>query len=296
MKFPTSSSSLTVSSPAANVQASTSFDPTSPTSATATQVTSTSMNVSTVFQEQPVPNKKSESENVTSSLTTTAGNFFRRYTGTPNSQFELSQMKASTTPPVEAEKIQANVEVPLEATAKHKVVSNKPKPMKSRKISRAPPPPTPTTPSTSKVKKTLTSPSRAVQRPCQTHSFHTEAKEVQQMEISLLKLLNDFNSGKLRAFGQGCSMEQMSSIRDQQESLAKLHFDIGAKQDALAPLSEEGLRTANDNMDKLMGRLEKLSVAIGQLNPASSAKNSPSVQSNEIVGSNEVMEPTKVDR
>ena len=91
-------------------------------------------------------------------------------------------------------------------------------------------------------------------------------------------------------------MEQMSSIRDQQESLAKLHFDIGAKQDALAPLSEEGLRTANDNMDKLMGRLEKLSVAIGQLNPASSAKNSPSVQSNEIVGSNEVMEPTKIDR
>ena len=71
-------------------------------------------------------------------------------------------------------------------------------------------------------------------------------------------------------------MEQMSSIRDQQESLAKLHFDIGAKQDVLAPLSEEGLRAQNENMDKLMGRLDKLSVAIGQLNPASSAKNSPS--------------------
>ena len=35
------------------------------------------------------------------------------------------------------------------------------------------------------------------------------------------------------------------------------------------------MRTANENMDKLMGRLEKLSVAIGQLNPASSEKNSP---------------------
>ena len=40
--------------------------------------------------------------------------------------------------------------------------------------------------------------------------------------------------------GQGCSMEQMSSIREQQESLAKLHFEIGARQDPSAPLSEEG--------------------------------------------------------
>ena len=40
--------------------------------------------------------------------------------------------------------------------------------------------------------------------------------------------------------GQGCSMEQMEAIRDQQESLAKLHFDLGGKQDPFAPLSEEG--------------------------------------------------------
>ena len=38
-----------------------------------------------------------------------------------------------------------------------------------------------------------------------------------------------------------------------------------------------GLRLANENMDKLMGRLETLSVAIGQLNPASSEKNSPEI-------------------
>ena len=80
-----------------------------------------------------------------------------------------------------------------------------------------------------------------VQRPCQTHSFHTDAAEVQEMETVLLKLLDDFNSGKLRAFGQGCSMEQMSAIRDQQESLAKLHFELGARQDPSAPLSEEGM-------------------------------------------------------
>ena len=40
-----------------------------------------------------------------------------------------------------------------------------------------------------------------VQRPCQTHSFHTDASEVQHMEEGLIKLLDDFNSGKLRAFG-----------------------------------------------------------------------------------------------
>jgi len=87
------------------------------------------------------------------------------------------------------------------------------------------------------------------------------------MEKGLLKLLDDFNSGRLRAFGQGCSMEQMETIRDQQESLAKLHFELGARQDLFTPLSEDGLRASAENMSMLMARLEKLSAAIGGLNP-----------------------------
>lgn len=67
-------------------------------------------------------------------------------------------------------------------------------------------------------------------------------------------------------------MEQMERIRDQQESLAKLHFELGAKQEPSAPLSEEGLRQSNENTDKLMERLERLSDAIGQLNPSSVAE------------------------
>ena len=51
-------------------------------------------------------------------------------------------------------------------------------------------------------------------------------------------------------------MEQMERIRDQQENLAKLHFELGAKQDVSTPLTQDGLRSANDNMDKLMERLE----------------------------------------
>ena len=118
---------------------------------------------------------------------------------------------------------------------------NKPgRAVRSRKMSRAPQPPNSETPNTNK--QTVTSPTSAVQRPCQTHSFHTDAAEVQQMETVLLKLLDDFNSGKLRAFGQGCSMEQMEGIRDQQESLARLHFELGAKQDLTSPMSEDGMK------------------------------------------------------
>ena len=95
------------------------------------------------------------------------------------------------------------------------------------------------------------------------------------MEKGLLKLLDDFNSGKLRAFGQGCSMEQMERIRDQQESLARLHFELGARQDISTPLSEDGLRASNENTEKLMERLERLSDSIGQLNPSAVSDSEP---------------------
>ena len=59
---------------------------------------------------------------------------------------------------------------------------------------------------TFKKKTSVTSLSNFFQRPCQTHSFHTDAAEVQHMEEGLLKLLGDFNSGKLRAFGNTTSL------------------------------------------------------------------------------------------
>lgn len=62
-----------------------------------------------------------------------------------------------------------------------------------------------------------------------------------------------------------CSMEQMQGIREQQERLARLHFDLGAQQELYAPLSEEGLRANQENMHKLMGSLEQLSLSIEKL-------------------------------
>jgi len=326
MKFPTSSSSnFTVSAGSNPVTNNTQVSNPSAIDSTSITITTNSAMSSGISAAPDQQGQKKNSEasesglgtiasvgntqNVASSLTTTAGNFFRKYTSpSSTTNIEMGQMgnkaeadkMANTSSTLEASVLDqtgitiiANNSTPAAGSqqsillpppqsaisSKASKVSSSSK-MRSRKVTRAPQPPTVdcstnVTPATTKVKKTALSPSKAVQRPCQTHSFHTDAAEVQQMETVLLKLLDDFNSGKLRAFGQGCSMEQMSSIRDQQESLAKLHFEIGARQDPSAPLSEEGLKAANQNMEKLMGRLETLSVAIGQLNPASSEKSSP---------------------
>ncbi|KAI2800728.1 protein of unknown function (DUF4061) [Blomia tropicalis] len=62
---------------------------------------------------------------------------------------------------------------------------------------------------------------------------HQEAKEftdVKQMEITLQDLLHDFHSGKLQAFGEKVTFENMIKIREQQENLAKLHFELNYEQ------------------------------------------------------------------
>jgi hypothetical protein len=65
-------------------------------------------------------------------------------------------------------------------------------------------------------------------------------------------------------------MEQMTGIREQQERLARLHFDLGAQQELYAPLSDEGLRAGQENMHRLMESLQQLSVCIERLHSFSS--------------------------
>lgn len=55
----------------------------------------------------------------------------------------------------------------------------------------------------------------------------------------------------------------------------------------------KGLVTANDNMDKLMSRLERLSVAIGELNPAASAPTTPSSGFSKKSDKDEISWPSK---
>ncbi|KAH8412274.1 hypothetical protein KR009_000948 [Drosophila setifemur] len=125
-------------------------------------------------------------------------------------------------------------------------------------------------------------------RPIKHHSFVSEVPDVKHMERALLGLLDDFHSGKLKAFGEwnshvvsillinicsvysqagsGCTMDQMTKIREQQESLAKLHFELAAaEEDSLEHGNEFNTNKAQENMLQLMQRLEQLSISIEQL-------------------------------
>ncbi|CAB1335626.1 unnamed protein product, partial [Coregonus sp. 'balchen'] len=64
------------------------------------------------------------------------------------------------------------------------------------------------------------------------HSFLTDVSDVQEMEKGLLSLLNDFHNGKLQAFGNECSIDQMEHVREMQEKLARLHFDLYGESEA----------------------------------------------------------------
>ncbi|XP_069786834.1 coiled-coil domain-containing protein 28A isoform X2 [Narcine bancroftii] len=83
------------------------------------------------------------------------------------------------------------------------------------------------------------------------HSFLTDVSDVKEMERGLLSLLTDFHSGKLQAFGNECSIEQMEHVREMQEKLARLHFDLYS--DLEEPGDDEQRNIAVDvNLDKLL--------------------------------------------
>lgn len=111
-------------------------------------------------------------------------------------------------------------------------------------------------------------PNQSQAAPIIQHSFLTDVSDVQEMENGLLSLLNDFHSGKLQAFGNECSIDQMEHVREMQEKLARLHFDLYGEVDEMP---EDQRKTACDtNMDKLLLNLEELSSSIQKLNLADS--------------------------
>ncbi|XP_072369693.1 coiled-coil domain-containing protein 28A isoform X2 [Scyliorhinus torazame] len=98
------------------------------------------------------------------------------------------------------------------------------------------------------------------------HSFLTDVSDVKNMERGLLSLLTDFHSGKLQAFGNECSIEQMEHVREMQEKLARLHFDLYSDLDE--PEEEQGNVARDVHLDKLLTNLEELSSSIQKLNLA----------------------------
>ncbi|XP_040285156.1 coiled-coil domain-containing protein 28A isoform X2 [Bufo bufo] len=98
------------------------------------------------------------------------------------------------------------------------------------------------------------------------HSFLTDVSDVQEMEKGLLSLLNDFHSGKLQAFSNECSIEQMEHVRGLQEKLARLHLDLYGE---LEEMTEDKCKMARDsNMDRLLSELEELNSSIQKLHLA----------------------------
>lgn len=109
------------------------------------------------------------------------------------------------------------------------------------------------------------------------HSFDSDL-DVKYMEKNLISLLDDFHNGewskwnfnkslkpffliflgKLKAFS-GSSMNQMKNIRDQQERLSKLHFDLGMS-------TTSSNDSKNDQMAQLVSKLNEISHSIEKLN------------------------------
>lgn len=111
-------------------------------------------------------------------------------------------------------------------------------------------------------------PGQSQTAPIVQHSFLTDVSDVQEMEKGLLSLLNDFHSGKLQAFGNECSIDQMEHVREMQEKLARLHFDLYGEVDEMP--EDQRKMTSDTNMDKLLLNLEELSSSIQKLNLADS--------------------------
>nr|XP_014332538.1 PREDICTED: coiled-coil domain-containing protein 28A isoform X1 [Bos mutus] len=98
------------------------------------------------------------------------------------------------------------------------------------------------------------------------HSFLTDVSDVQEMERGLLSLLNDFHSGKLQAFGNECSIEQMEHVRGMQEKLARLNLELYGE---LEELPEDKRKAASDsNLERLLSDLEELNSSIQKLHLA----------------------------
>ena len=97
------------------------------------------------------------------------------------------------------------------------------------------------------------------QRKGQEHSFLMDQTYVEEMEEGLLKLLNNFKNDKLNAFDENCSLDKMRQIKNMQENLAQLHFNLENEETNKAALSEEDKTKKNqDKMKKLMKNLENL--------------------------------------
>ncbi|VUZ43404.1 unnamed protein product [Hymenolepis diminuta] len=102
--------------------------------------------------------------------------------------------------------------------------------------------------------------------------------DVRHMEEKMLRLLEDFEAGKIVSVGPDCPYDKLDAVREQQEELMRLHFELDNKmqgttgpisgrnrQQARRLLMEEGRKTSKSNLSTLVNKLESLSFSIQNL-------------------------------
>ncbi|VDO06346.1 unnamed protein product [Rodentolepis nana] len=62
--------------------------------------------------------------------------------------------------------------------------------------------------------------------------------DVHHMEEKMLRLLEDFEAGKIVSVGADCPYDKLDAVREQQEELMRLHFELDNKmQSTTGPIS-----------------------------------------------------------
>jgi len=97
------------------------------------------------------------------------------------------------------------------------------------------------------------------------HSRADDDADLQRTERGLLTLLDDFNNGRLKAFGSSDASIALRSVREMQEKLARSHFDmytlqekIGFDNPKLATLSLPSWQALMSGMQELTDSVQRL--------------------------------------
>lgn len=107
--------------------------------------------------------------------------------------------------------------------------------------------------------------------PVQEHSFLTDRTDVKLMEQELLCLMDEFHHGKLHAFGSDFTIEKMDKVRDLQDRVAQMHFEMDSNNAEIDQEGDDSDESKSDrNLEKLMKNLENLSSTIQSLHKGDS--------------------------
>lgn len=107
--------------------------------------------------------------------------------------------------------------------------------------------------------------------PVQEHSFLTDRTDVKLMEQELLSLMDDFHQGRLHAFGSDFTIDKMDKVRDLQDRVAQMHFEMDSNNAVNDQEGDDSDEAKSDrNLEKLMKNLENLSSTIQSLHKGDS--------------------------